>query len=217
MISKPPFCEGVADYYSTKNRDRKWSLFVETFPVSPEARVLDVGFTEIEYSPVDNYLERQYLYPGQITALGVDRPHEFLKRYPAVRPVCFDGGIFPFADRAFTIVWSNAVLEHVGNREAQVLFLKEVKRVGEKAFITTPNRWFPVEVHTRTPLLHWLPKKWFDRYLKWVKKMWAVGDRLQLVSEGELKRLLAEAGIIEYQIIKNRLFGFVVDFVVVWG
>ena len=23
--------------------------------------------------------------------------------------------------------------------------------------ITTPNRWFPVEVHTRLPLVHWLP------------------------------------------------------------
>jgi hypothetical protein len=24
-------------------------------------------------------------------------------------------------------------------------------------FLTTPNRWFPVEFHTQLPLLHWLP------------------------------------------------------------
>ena len=25
-------------------------------------------------------------------------------------------------------------------------------------FVTTPNRWFPIEVHTRLPLVHWLPE-----------------------------------------------------------
>jgi hypothetical protein len=26
-------------------------------------------------------------------------------------------------------------------------------------FISTPNRWFPVETHTLLPLVHWLPER----------------------------------------------------------
>ena len=63
----------------------------------------------------------------------------------------------PFADGEFDIVFSNAVIEHVGGREQQRRFVEESLRVARRAFVTTPNRWFPVEVHTRLPLVHWLP------------------------------------------------------------
>ncbi len=72
-------------------------------------------------------------------------------------------------------MWSNAVLEHVGTRDDQLLFLREVRRVGRRVFLTTPNRHFPVEVHTRTPLLHWLPKPVFERYLRLHRQ--GLGDR----------------------------------------
>jgi hypothetical protein len=37
------------------------------------------------------------------------------------------------------------------------MLVSEAIRVGRRVFITTPNRRFPVEVHTRLPLVHWLP------------------------------------------------------------
>jgi hypothetical protein len=49
------------------------------------------------------------------------------------------------------------VIEHVGNRAAQRRFLEEILRVGRCAFVTTPNRWYPVDLHTVIPLVHWLP------------------------------------------------------------
>ena len=54
-------------------------------------------------------------------------------------------------------MFSNAVIEHVGGRDRQRKFVTEAIRVGRRVFITTPNRLFPVEVHTRLPLVHWLP------------------------------------------------------------
>jgi hypothetical protein len=39
--------------------------------------------------------------------------------------------------------------------------LLESRRVAKRgAFHTTPDRWFPIETHTRVPLLHWLPRTW---------------------------------------------------------
>ena len=47
-------------------------------------------------------------------------------------------------DGTFDVVFSNAVIEHVGGEEEQLRFVAEALRVGRRAFITTPNRLFPV-------------------------------------------------------------------------
>lgn len=120
--------------------------------------MLDVGFSDREYSQADNYSEKNYPWPENLTAVGLDPPAEFSVRYPTVAAVQYDGATLPFADRTFDIVWANAVLEHVGDADAQVRFLQELFRVGQTVFLSTPNRFFPIEVHTRFPLVHWLPK-----------------------------------------------------------
>jgi hypothetical protein len=35
----------------------------------------------------------------------------------------------------------------------------ELCRVAPKVFVSTPNRRFPLEVHTLMPFLHWLPRR----------------------------------------------------------
>jgi SAM-dependent methyltransferase len=181
---------------------------------TPETLVLDVGFCDRERSPTENFIEKHYPYPERLTALGIDTPHEFKERYPKVTAISYDGTRFPFADKRFDVCWSNAVLDHVGSSDKQVIFLKEVKRVSRRAFITTPNRLFPVEVHTRTPLLHYLPKNLFDRYLAMVGKAWASGDSMHLLSERDLWSRLSQAGIADYRLVRNRVLGFTMDFVV---
>jgi hypothetical protein len=113
------------------------------------------------------------------------------------------------------------VIEHVGtaatSREAQVLFIRELIRVSRCVYFTTPNRWFPVEVHTRTPFLHWLPKSHFDRYLRRRGKEWAAGDYMTLLSQSDLRARLLEAGAPSYRLIKNRSGPFTLDYVVVIG
>jgi len=93
--------------------------------------------------------------------------------------------------------------------------LKEINRVAKTAFVTTPNRNFPIETHTGVPLLHHLPKDKFDFVLKKIGKGWATGNHLNLLDFGDLKKLLKMAGINDYRIVKNRIFCFVVDFVII--
>ena len=205
----------IAYKISAVNRRRKWKIFLETIKPTLKLRILDVGFTENEYSETDNFLEKNYPYPQNITALGIDTPKKFRERYPQVKAVKYDGNKFPFDDRTFDVCWSNAVLEHVGNGDKQTMFLKEIKRVAKVAFITTPNKYFPVEVHTRTPLLHFLSKKLFDKYLSLIGKTWAAGNYMNLLSYKDIRKLLKEAGINNYDIIKNRLL-FTLDFVIIF-
>jgi len=200
---------------SARNRDKKWKIFLTEMRPLPESTILDAGFSDKEYSATDNYLEKNYPFPQKITALGIDEPTDFLKHYPKIEAIQYDGHHFPFSINSFDIVWSNAVLEHVGSREKQVLFLKEISRVGHRAFITTPNKCFPIELHTRIPFLHWLPKSWFDKILRSLGKSWATGDYMNLLTLKNLKQLLKDANITHYKIIKNRFLGFTMNFIVI--
>ncbi len=197
------------------NRKRKFDAFLEYFRPGPGTSILDAGFAELEFSSCENYLERHYHHPERITALGIDEPHSFCVRYPKVRPVRYNGDAFPFANKEFDIGWSNAVLEHVGGHEKQVEFLRELHRTCRKLYITTPNKHFPVEVHTRIPLLHILSKDLFEIVARLLGKDWATGDYMHLLTLKELKALLHEAGIDRYTIKQNKVCGFTLDFCVI--
>ncbi len=90
-------------------------------------------------------------------------------------------------DGEFDIVFSNAVIEHVGDRERQRLFVAEALRVGRRVFITTPNRGFPVELHTRLPFVHWLPDGLSHRAYDATGKGFA--KDVHLLSKGSLESL----------------------------
>ena len=165
-----------ANTISANNRKRKYDLFLKVLRPSRSDKILDVGFSNIEYSPVDNYLEKNYPFPANITALGIDEDDLFKHRYPEVTTVRYDGHKFPFDDDQFDIGWSNAVIEHVGNEDNQALFLTELSRVCKKIYFTTPNRLFPFETHTRLLFIHWFPKPICDRLMKLFGRGWATGN-----------------------------------------
>jgi hypothetical protein len=50
--------------------------------------------------------------------------------------------------------------------------------VGRRVFLTTPNRWFPIEVHTRLPFVHWLPEAVAHRSYDLARMAWAKENHL---------------------------------------
>ena len=152
----------LADVISLRSRERKLKLFLDELQPTPETTVLDVGADELGFGEgigcgTLNFFEEHYPWPDRITALGLHDGSGFRNRYPHIKYVQGDACALPFPDTAFDVVFSNAVIEHVGGRERQRKLVSEAIRVGRRVFITTPNRRFPVEVHTRLPLVHWLP------------------------------------------------------------
>ena len=176
----------LADAVSLRSRRRKLRIFFDELRPTAETTVLDIGADEVGFGgnggeagcSTHNFFEEHYPWPGQLTALGQHDGERFRRRYPAVTYVRGDACALPFPDHAFDIVFSNAVIEHVGGPLRQQAFIVEALRVGRRVFLTTPNRWFPLEVHTRLPLVHWLPDGAAHRAYDLVGKGWAKENHL---------------------------------------
>lgn len=185
----------LADAISLRSRRRKLALFLELMRPDSGTTVLDVGVDEVSHGEpggeggcrTHNVLEERYPWPERITALGLHDGSRFRERYPRIPYVQGNACALPFADGAFDIVHSNAVIEHVGAHDRQGLFVREALRVGRRVFVTTPNRWFPFEVHTRLPLVHWLPEPLERRAYDLTGMPWAKENHL--LGPAELRAL----------------------------
>lgn len=106
-----------------------------------------------------------------------------------------DGTRLPFETCSFDIVISNHVIEHVGDRSAQLDHLGEISRVMSQdasTYLAVPNKWRFVEPHYRLPFLSWLPVPLADAYVRATAKGQHY-DCLPL-SAGEAGALFEEAG-----------------------
>jgi|TARA_B100001741_G_scaffold313784_1_gene321983 hypothetical protein len=117
------------------------------------------------------------------------------------------------------LVISSATIEHVGSKENQVEMLKNMASLTKKTFIiTTPNKYYPIEFHTKIPLLHFLPAKIFRKILKILNySFYAKEENLNLLSEKDILNLLKVSGIYDTYKIKIkpiRLFFIKSNFIV---
>lgn len=128
-----------------------------------------------------------------------------------------------FKDNSFDIVFSNSVIEHVGDVNDQKRMAEEVKRVGKSYYVQTPNRFFPIEPHFLFPFFQFLPlslryylithfpvargKRIRDRQkaVNWV-------NSIKLLTKKQLKEIFPEG-----EIIKEKLFGLTKSFILIYG
>jgi 2-polyprenyl-3-methyl-5-hydroxy-6-metoxy-1,4-benzoquinol methylase len=73
-----------------------------------------------------------------------------------------------FSDKSFDLVFSNSVIEHVGDDVMVRAFSSEAIRVGRMLWIQTPARCFIIEPHTGMPFWWYYPKWLRNHFIrKW--------------------------------------------------
>jgi SAM-dependent methyltransferase len=172
----------LANRYSRRARRRRAELFARLLDPHPGETAVDVGCGPAGLAALDTGL----------AVTGVDRAPR--PGYPGARFVQADASALPFADGEFDIAYSNSVVEHLppGDRPA---YARELRRVGRRWLVQTPNRAFPIEPHALLPLVHWLPKPLGRR-------LWRLGvsgdpyDDVALLGARELRRLFPDAVIV---------------------
>lgn len=142
-------------------RGKRLKIFADLYPNLADLIVLDVGGT----SKIWELLKANYgLEPKKLIILNSNSDHlvsnsSYTSTDSNYETVIGDGCNLPFDDQSFDLIFSNSVIEHVGQAENKVKFAKECNRVGKTVYIQTPNRWFPIEPHILAIFIHWLPRK----------------------------------------------------------
>ena len=116
------------------------------------------------------------------------------------------------------LVISSATIEHVGSLKNQIKKVNNMIKLSRKYIvITTPNRFFPIEVHTKLPLIHWLPKNIFRKILLLLgMSYFAYEKNLNLLDKNDLHNILANfSKKINYKIYNIKFLGFVSNFFVI--
>ena len=116
------------------------------------------------------------------------------------------------------LVISSATIEHVGSLKNQIKKVNNMIKLSRKYIvITTPNRFFPIEVHTKLPLIHWLPKNIFRKILLLLgMSYFAYEKNLNLLDKTDLHKILANfSKKINYKIYNIKFLGFVSNFFVI--
>ena len=185
--------------YARSRMVQVWREFRELGPKSG-MDVLDIGATP-DLLRVDSNCMIQYFQDDglKVTLYSIEDISNLKDVFPETQIILGSVPLrrVPCRDRAYSWAVSSAVLEHVGGKAAQLRLIREMGRVADGIFLTTPNRFHWLEFHTKLPFLHWLPRPWYAALMgllglgEWVREV-----RLRLLGRRELlamaKRALGE-------------------------
>ncbi|AWB91424.1 hypothetical protein [Aeromicrobium chenweiae] len=138
------------DSLAEKYRARRWEQLQTAFPDIEDMTVVDLGGTVSSW-------RRAPIRPRKVIVLSFEPEGaddvDWIKSHHA------DACDLPAQHRDLRadLVYSNAVIEHVGGAERRQRFADTVHGLGHHHWIQTPYRYFPIEPHWLFPGFQFLP------------------------------------------------------------
>ena len=210
---------GVISPVMSYFRRKRLAKFLKLYPNLENYSVLDVGGRPFIWKLLKDYYD---VAPKRLVLLNT--PDENM--LPASGDYIVkigDGRELPYENSSFDLVFSNSVIEHVGNLEDMERFAKECDRVGKHFYIQTPNHWFPLEPHLGVAFLHWLPRSLYRKLCflsirypftlnnpSEKRNFYRAFDTTYLLTQKQLKRIFPQQ-----KIIPEKFLLWVKSFVVV--
>lgn len=156
-------------------------------------RVIDLGGTVEIWEHVET--------PLNITIVNLPslEQRKDVKSHHSFKFVVGDATDIQFEDNSFDVVFSNSVIEHVGGKEKEAMFAREVRRLAPRYFVQTPSPLFPLEPHTGIPfwwampeaMRQWLIKRWEETLPDWVEMV----KGTTFISKSSLREYFPDARI----------------------
>lgn len=192
-----------------KQRKKFYKIFCKLISINENYKILDVGASNTDNN-YDNFLLHYYPFKNNISCLSNQTLDLVKKKYPEIEYFVGDGREMSLSSNIYDIVFSNAVLEHVGSSSDQLKFVRDCVRVSKKyVFIITPYRYFPIEMHTKIPLIHFLPKKIFRQILiLFGENFLSKEENLNLLSKNDLLKICNKLIVKKFEISYSYFLGF---------
>src|SRR4030095_2171936 len=151
-------------------------------------KILDAGVTE------SCWIQMGFTDPedAEITILNIEEIKTSRPNFKFIQGDATDLG--KFKDGEFDIVFSNSVIEHVGDPANMKKMAEEISRVGRSYFVQTPNYYFPIEPHFLFPFFQFFPKSLQvflvnNFKLGWFEKMGSNEAALEVIDSVHLLKL----------------------------
>jgi trans-aconitate methyltransferase len=183
-------------------RNQRLTQFIRAVQPPPQAKILDLGGLpsmwgdaaarfDITIVNLPDALSKEQHKPGPCRMVEGDATN--------LRNL--------FADQSFDIVFSNSVIEHVGDETKQQAFASEVIRLGKGYWIQTPSNHFPIEAHTGV-FLYWQKSEAHRQKLqaKWAETMPGWAEMVQgttVITRSQMSSLFPDS-----KVFIERKFGF---------
>lgn len=204
-------------------RAKRAQIFLQSFRITDNTRILDVGSED--GSSIASVLWGTEVRPENvfIADINAELLEKGRSRYGFVPILIPESGNLPFVDQFFDVVYCSSVIEHVTvpkaevwtvasgrefSREAairQAGLAQEIKRLGKRYFVQTPNKWFLVESHTWLPFAGYLPRRLLVPLLCLTNRFWVkrTTPDWRLLTVADMRALFPDAVI-----KKEKLLGF---------
>ncbi len=180
--------------FSKWSRTRRMRSYVALMRIREGMSVLDLGGQPTIWESVPLQLNLTILNKPGVEVEGTASCHK-------IRYVEGDAcNVVGFDDRSFDNVFSNSVIEHVGDHYKQAHFAREVRRLGKSYWVQTPAKWFPIEAHCGMPLWWFYPAKvrqyFIERWRKELPSWTQMVEETTVLSRDDLRLFFPEATIV---------------------
>ncbi len=190
------------DSLASRYRRKRFLLFQAMISkLDPPISILDVGGTDSYWISMGISYTEEY----SVTLLNIHKPSTISNNF---HYIIGDARKMQFDRESFDVVYSNSVIEHIGGFEDQRRMADEIRRVGRRYFVQTPNKLFPLEPHFHFPFFQFLPISvrtrllmnfrlgWFDR-TRDINKSRQIVENIRLISKNEICELFPDGYLFE--------------------
>lgn len=220
-----------SDSFVNSLRKKRMDLFNSLLAnLEHSVKILDLGgrpiFWENTFFEEKGFCDQKNL---EIMVVNI-KPDELKNvKYPNIKTMVGDARYLnQFGDKEFDVVFSNSLIEHVGDYENQRQMANEVMRVGKRYFVQTPNLYFPIEPHFLLPFFQFFPEKlqvWVLMNIgaamytdkKWIKYT----DPEKALARAKSAKLLSKKQLMELfpggQLWEEKMLGLTKSFIIYGG
>jgi SAM-dependent methyltransferase len=172
--------------YQARCRQRRGEIFKQYLKPAEDDRILDLG------GGTGSYISHLLPFKKNVYIADIDKNELIRSAAKGYKTVLIrEDGTIPYEDGYFDIIFCSSVIEHVTvdkkdiesirtNKEfkriafqRQMKLAGEISRVGKGYFVQTPYKYFPLESHSRLPvILVLLPRRLQIKVIKFFRKFW---------------------------------------------